>query len=132
MTDNATPPLCTPAFMKIVVPDAEASVEFYSKAFGLVRTETLDFPTILEIFLESPEGGAAIVLVSYKSEFELKLGNGWGPFGFETDDLDALLERVLAAGAKIVIPAGVINNTRYVILTSPEGHQIELVQYIED
>lgn len=119
---------CKPGFMKLVVEDAEAAVEFYQSALGLSRSDTVDLPTILEIMMVSPDSDYEIVLVEYRRPFELAIGNNWGPIGFETDDIDTLLARVLAAGAEVVVPQGTLEDMRYVIVRSPHGHEIELLQ----
>lgn len=130
MADTAGAIACKPAFMKIVVPDAEASVGFYTDVLGLVRDRTIDLPSILEIILTEPGGGFEVTIVSYRRPMEIVAGRNWGPIGFETDDLDGLLARMLAAGAQVVVPAGTLDDLRYVIVSSPDGHEIELIERI--
>lgn len=128
MAETRTQVRCRPSFMKIVVPDAEEAVAFYEQAFGMARTETLDFPTIVEIKMEVPGDTFEFILFSRKGPHEIAVGNGWGPIGFDTDQFDALLERVLAAGATTVTGPGELDGMRYVIVRSPHGHEIEILQ----
>ncbi len=119
---------CKPSFMKLVVENVDETAKFYCDAFGMVKTETLDLEPLLEVFLEWPGNDFSLVLVAYKRPLELRHGNTWAPIGFETNDLDGLMARALAAGATVKIPAGTLNTLRYVILQSPQGHEIELIQ----
>ena len=128
MTEPATGVFCKPSFMKLVVEDADETARFYCDVFGMARTETLDLEPLVEVFLELPETSFKLVLVAYKRAFDLQKGNHWGPIGFDTNDLDALLERALAAGASVKVPTGELEDLRYVILESPQGHEIELIQ----
>ncbi len=128
MADPQTAVSCQPRFMKLVVADADETAQFYCEVFGMVKTRTLDLAPLVEVFLEWPDNPFQLVLVSYKQQVELRHGNTWGPIGFETDDIDGLTARALAAGAKVKIPAGTIDDLRYVILESPQGHEIELIQ----
>ena len=128
MSDTKSRISCKPSFMKLVVENADEAAQFYCDAFGMVRTDTLDLEPLVEVFLEWPGNEFSLVLVAYKRAFDLQNGNNWGPIGFDTDDLDALMERALAAGATVKIPAGTLDTLRYVILESPQGHEIELIQ----
>jgi len=119
---------CKPGFMKLVVENADETAQFYCDVFGLVKTRTLDLAPLIEVFLEWPHNPFQLVLVSYKQQVDIRHGNAWGPIGFETNDLDGLMERALRAGAKLKVPAGTLDDLRYVILESPQGHEIELIQ----
>lgn len=121
---------CKPSFMKLVVENADETAKFYCDAFGMVQTRTLDLEPLVEVFLEWPGNDFSLVLVAYKRPMELRHGNTWAPIGFETDDIDGLMARALAAGAKVKVPAGTLDTLRYVILESPQGHEIELIQHL--
>lgn len=128
MSDLPTELSCKPAFMKLVVENIDEAAQFYCAAFNMEKTRTLDLEPLVEIFLEWPGNPFTLVLVAYKREVSLQHGNTWGPIGFETNDLDGSMDRALAAGAKVKIPAGNLDDLRYVILESPQGHEIELIQ----
>jgi catechol 2,3-dioxygenase-like lactoylglutathione lyase family enzyme len=121
---------CKPGFMKLVVENADETARFYCDVFGMVRTDTLDLEPLLEVFLGWPGHDFSLILVAYKRTFPIQNGNNWGPIGFETNDLDGLIARALAAGATVKVPAGTLDTLRYVILESPQGHEIELIQHL--
>lgn len=130
MTASETRLSCKPSFMKLVVENVDETAQFYCDVFGMAKTRTLDLEPLVEVFLEWPGNAFSLVLVAYKQPVNLQHGNTWGPIGFETNDLDGLMDRALAAGAKIKIPAGTLEDLRYVILESPQGHEIELIQHL--
>ncbi len=128
MSDAATSLQVRPSFVKLTVADAEETEKFYAHVFGLVRDSANDLPGFLEIILKSPDNGLGLVLMSYKKSLPLDPGNSWGPLGFDTNDLDALTDRAVTAGATVTMGPGKFEGTRYVFLKSPDGHQIELLQ----
>jgi predicted enzyme related to lactoylglutathione lyase len=131
MADAATTLEVRPSFVKLTVPDAEKAEKFYCEVFGFVRELYNRMPGFLELVLKSPENGLDLVLMCYDDQSALELGNGWGPLGFDTNDLDGLTDRAVAAGATVTMGPGEFEGTRYVFLKSPDGHQIEFIQHGE-
>lgn len=128
MIEAATSLQVHPSFVKLTVADAHETEKFYCSVFGLVRDSANDLPGFVEIILKSPDNAFGLVLMAYKKERSLDLGNSWGPLGFDTNDLDALTDRAVAAGATVTMGPGEFEGMRYVFLNSPDGHQIELLQ----
>jgi len=124
-------------FTKLVVHDLERLADFYHEVYGLhavkrVRGERIGDEEIDEIML-SPDPAAmygSLVLLEY-------LGRGPSPngesiLGFTTDDLPALLERVVAAGGSVHAPMKEMPGLglRVAFAKDPEGHLAELVQVL--
>jgi len=131
------PPSTTHGFTKLVVRDVEAMSRFYSDAFGLhaVHREnrhSIGGEKIDEIMMSHDPSAkwTSLVLLQY-------LGRGASPngeviLGFQTDDLPALLERIVKAGGAIRVPMRELADlgVRVAFATDPEGHLAELVQVV--
>jgi len=125
------------SFTKLVVHDVEKMAAFYREAYGLhavnrVRGESIGGEPIDEIMLSADPNAqwSSLVLLQY-------LGRGPSPdgeviLGFTTADLPALLERVRAAGGRLVDPIRDLPElkVRVAFATDPEGHLAELVQVV--
>jgi predicted enzyme related to lactoylglutathione lyase len=126
------------SFTKLRVGDLAGLAKFYTSVCGFAekaRIEVehgLDGNPVSEVVLGTGEGGADLVLISYhgtqpqpQTEAEL---------GMTTDDLDDFLKRARSAGAKIIMdPVNAEHGEirfRAALLTDPEGHMIEAVQYL--
>ncbi len=131
------PPESTFAFTKLVVHDLERLVAFYAEVFGLhavhrVTGESISGEEIEEVMM-SPDPSAtwsSFVLLKYvardaPSSDEVILG-------FTTDDLPALLGRVVAAGGSVHAPIEDMPDlhVRVAFARDPEGHLAELVQVV--
>ncbi len=122
-------------FTKLLVDDLERSAAFYKSVCGLVETGRVDAAIggreISEIlFAPTGQGGATFVLlkfigapVTHKDEVIL---------GLITDQVDAFVERVKAAGGALVDPPrdDVEHGVRVAFVTDVEGHLIEVVQLL--
>jgi len=125
------------SFTKLVVHDVEKMAAFYREAYGLhavnrVRGESIGGEPIDEIMLSADPNAqwSSLVLLQY-------LGRGPSPdgeviLGFTTADLPALLERVRAAGGRLVDPIRDLPElkVRVAFASDPEGHLAELVQVV--
>jgi predicted enzyme related to lactoylglutathione lyase len=131
------PPSASFGFTKLIVHDLEKMAAFYHEAYGLhavqrVRGASIGSEEIDEVML-SPDPKAvygSLVLLRY-------LGRGPSPsgeliLGFTTDDLPALVERVMKAGGAITAPIREMpeHKLRVAFATDPEGHLAELVQLL--
>ena len=93
----------------IVVRDIEKAAQFYEKVFDLKRVGQDDFPHSSGVYLS--DGVINLALLTYKSEFGSGLKDapnfvGTHHFGFKVDDLEAMQERIEAAGGTFFFDLG--------------------------
>lgn len=115
-------------FFKITVSDAETAATFYTDALGMTRRDTIDTPGFREIMLTCGDAPFTLVLYQWKDGRTIVHGNGHGPLGFLTRDLEATLATLVENGAK---PKGAVTefgSMRIAFVTTPHGHEIELMQ----
>jgi len=114
------------------VPDAEAATRFYTKAFGLTvgRRFGKDFVELL--------GWEAPVYLLAKNAGTVGAGGDlrryerhWTPFHLDVvvDDVDAAVERAVAAGATLEASAKDAPYGRIAMLADPFGHGFCLLQF---
>lgn len=117
-------------FFKLNVPDMNAALAFWERAFEFAVVQTFDEPDFLEHILALPgqQAGPNLLLVSFKDGRDVTPGPGHGPVGFQCDDIEKAHERALAAGARQLTGIFHVGPVRVAMLASPEGHEIELVQ----
>jgi|GEM_PF-255517 len=137
MTDTAT--LDVPAldelrfklnFVKLNVADLEGVAAFYKQAFGFEERNRIDIPALEEVMMTLPGDAFTLVLLSYKDGRSYEMGTGYGPLGFLTRNLDGAIARVTAHGGTVVREPADTPGSRYAFVADPEGHQIELMQFI--
>jgi predicted enzyme related to lactoylglutathione lyase len=120
--------------INIDVPDAEIAARFYTEAFGLTvgRRFGKDFVELL--------GWEAPVYLLAKNAGTVGAGGDlrryerhWTPFHLDVvvDDVDAAVERVVAAGATLEAPARDAPYGRIAMLADPFGHGFCLLQFSE-
>lgn len=118
---------------KLVVHELERSAAFYCEAYGFeergrVQAE-IDGEPIDEILLgRDGDPGVPLMLVKYVERSAPPQGEAL--LVFSTDDLDALCDRVRAAGGRVVVEPyqSTTVPVRAAFTTDPEGHWIENVQ----
>ena len=120
-------------FTKLLVDNLEASAGFYKSVCGLVETGRVDAAiagrNIRELlFAPSHEGGATFVLLKFLDA--PKPANDEVILGFTTDDVDAFVERVKAAGGAVAQPVCTLveHGVKVAFVTDVEGHLIEVAQ----
>ena len=123
---TANPALFT--FFKLTVADIDAATTFYQNAFGMNHADTIDTPAFREHVMTGKKGSATIVLFHWKDGRAVEIGNAYGPVGLMTRDLDADLDRAIAAGAKQKGETASFGTARVAFVTTPEGHEIEMMQ----
>jgi catechol 2,3-dioxygenase-like lactoylglutathione lyase family enzyme len=69
-----------------------------------------------------------VILRCWKDGNPREIGNGWGPLGVRTDNLEAVLGRALANGAGVVREPTTAGAVTFAIFRTPNGHEIELIQ----
>ena len=123
---ETTPALFT--FVKLTVADIDAATTFFEKGFGLTHADTVDTSTFREHMMTGSKGSTTIVLFHWKDGRAIETGDGWGPLGMISRDLDADLARAIAAGAKQKGETVQFGPARIAFVTAPEGHEIEIMQ----
>ena len=122
------------SFTKLVVHDLEGMSDFYQRAYGLrefVRVQAeIEGEAIDEIFLgvDAPHGPGALTLLTYPDRPAPTPGALI--LGFATEDLDALVSSVEAAGGTLRdgIRESEVAPVRVAFTADPEGNLAENVQ----
>ena len=115
-------------FVKLTVADIDAATSFFKNGFGLTHADTVDTPTFREHVMTGRQGSTTIVLFHWKDGRSIETGNGYGPIGMISRNLDADLARAVAAGAKQKGDTITFGPARIAFVHTPEGHEIEIMQ----
>jgi len=115
----------------IFVPDADAAVAFYREAFGAAELIRHRLPDGRVLFIELAFGPDKLLLSEEIRELGAlapgSLGGSPVMLLLELDDVDAVAERAIAAGASVEMPvAEVFWGERYGIVRDPFGHRWSL------
>jgi lactoylglutathione lyase len=116
------------AFVKLVVSDIDDATRFFIAGFGMTHADTVDTPQFREHMLTGRKGSVTVVLFHWKDGRPLDIGNGWGPLGMISRDLDGDVARAIAAGARQKGETVRFGPARIAFLLTPDGHEIELLQ----
>jgi lactoylglutathione lyase len=118
----------------IRVLDAQRSLVFYEKVFGMKPTHRLDFPSFELIYLKNPLNDFEIELTWNKGRTEdYTHGDGYGHVAAVVDDAAKDRERVAALG----YAPGDIKEfkaddgsliARYYFVQDPDGYKIEVLE----
>jgi PhnB protein len=121
----------------LVCRDAAAAIAFYQKAFGAVELARLPGPQGKLLHAMLRIGNSPLMLVD---EFP-----DWGALGPQTlkgspvtihlyvEDVDAAVERAVAAGARLTMPvADMFWGDRYGTVEDPFGHRWSIATHIRD
>ena len=117
-------------FVKLNTADLDRLATFYRDCFGLEERQRLDLPLVAEVLLAMPGEQFTLVLLSYKDGRGYDHGTATGPIGFLTRDVDGAIERVQAHGGALLAAPAEVPGMRYAFVTDPDGHQIELMQFV--
>ncbi len=123
-------------YFKIMVRDADALAPFYMDVFKMKQSGRYDGLQTddphLEIFLnsETESGTQQLALMHYVNKPTPTPGEA--AVSFMVDDVDAIVSAALAAGGAIKRAAETLeeHKFRYAIVTDPEGHSIEIMQFV--
>lgn len=119
--------------MMVRVLDADRSIDFYNKAFGLEVADRFEFENFALVYLRNPENDFEIELTVNKSREEpYEHGEGYGHVAFAVDDLDAEHERFQSLGLapkdikEFKRDGGLM--ARFFFVEDPDGYKIEVLQ----
>ena len=126
---SATGPAVTLNFFKLVVKDLPAMLEFYERAFGFTVARKIESPLMEEAILTLPgaDGRFSLVLYRWKDGRDITVGNGHGPVGLHTADVDAAFDHAVAQGASASVKPFSFPGARIAFVLDPEGHEVELI-----
>ena len=118
------------SFIKLYVADLDPMIAFYTAVFDMAVHIRIDEADFEEVLLRQEGHGFMLGLLNWKTG-----GNGderpaAGVIGFVTQDADAAVARAIKAGARIKRAPFDIPGTRVALIDDPEGHEIELVQFL--
>ena len=123
------------SFTKLLVNDLEASAAFYKAVCGLTELGRVDAEIagrgISEIlFNATGEGGATFVLLKFTDTD--RVYSDEVIIGFVTDDLQAFVERAIAAGGGVVAPIHEQreHGVKVAFVEDIEGHLLEVVEML--
>ncbi len=122
--------------VNIDVDDPEKAITFYRSAFDLRLGRRLFGGTVVEMLgassnvylLTKPSGSSASPQVSLPRDYH----RHWTPvhLDFEVEDVDAAVQRALAAGAKIDDKVQTFSWGRIAKMSDPFGHGFCILQFI--
>ncbi|MEZ4334431.1 MAG: VOC family protein [Myxococcota bacterium] len=128
--------LCDFSFTKLVVDDLERMADYYCRVFDLHRVgshrsdagalgEAID-----EIFLSPSPSDRHGSFILFKFVDRPPARDDQVILGFQTRDLDAVVERARGAGGTLAAPVKAMPelNVRVAMVRDPEGHVCELVE----
>lgn len=115
---------------KLQVSDLDVAIRFYQIAFGYAVRSRRPGPHDSEIaFMVLPGEAAEIQLCQYPGSEDVVVPERLMHLAFRVDDLDAVLEGALRAGASLdAAPYTLPSGSRVAFLRDPQGYAIELVQ----
>ncbi len=118
------------SFIKLYVADLDSMIAFYTAVFDMAVHIRIDEADFEEVLLRQEGHGFMLGLLNWKTG-----GNGderpaAGVIGFVTQDADTTVARAIKAGARIKRAPFDIPGTRVALIDDPEGHEIELVQFL--
>lgn len=122
-------------FSKTFVQDLDAMAAFYENVFGLIpnnrHQDVMLGRKIDEITYQSTyQGGPALTLISYLDADAPALNEAVQ--GFVTEDLEALIDRAVAAGGTVPESMRTIAEfgIKVAFVLDPEGHVNEVIQML--
>jgi PhnB protein len=129
MTQRITP--------HIVVRDADRAAAWYAQALGAAERERIPVPGGRFMQIELVFGDSTVMIADEFPESgvlsPLALGGTYGALTIETDDVDSLWERALAAGAEVHAPLqDAFWGDRHGQIIDPFGHRWGLAQHLRD
>lgn len=123
-------------YFKLLVKDSVELSKFYCDVFGMKEVRRIDAlgadEPHLEIFLSAgpEENGNQIALLHYVNKPAPTPGEA--SIAFMVEDVDAIVAAAQAAGGTSTRAAETLeeHKFRYAIIADPEGHSIEVMQFV--
>jgi len=121
-------------YFKLVVRDSESLARFYDDVFGMREVQRFDALAYddphLEIILSADEANGRLSLMHYTNKPAPTPGEA--AISFVVEDVDAAVAAAQAAGGASIKRAETLegHKVRYAIIADPEGHSIELMQFL--
>jgi hypothetical protein len=110
---------------EVYAPDADAAVEFYTKALGF-GTQSMEMPGMPPYQMLTFNGTAVAGVVSTKTLPMPNVPPHWAAY-IAVDDVDARLAKVTEMGGKIVVePMDIPTVGRMAMIADPQGAMIWL------
>jgi len=121
----------------IVVADAAAAADWYTRALGAEERERIEVPGGKLMQVELRFGDSAVMLADEFPELgvlsPLSIGGTATVLHLSTDDVDSLWQRAVEAGAEVRQPlSDAFWGERYGQITDPFGHRWGLAQHVRD
>ena len=120
--------------LTINVRDMEASERFYGETLGLPKMENVDMGDH-EIHYFRLDGSIRLELIRYMDDFgeckpDVKTRGIYRHFAMETEDVDALYEKIWAAGYTCLTEPNDVENLRFrgFLAEDPNGVEVEFLQ----
>lgn len=116
------------------VNDLRASLDFYTGVLGMKLLRQKDYPdgrfTLAFVGYGDEAETAVIELTHNWDRDSYTLGDAFGHVALGTDDIRATVEKIRAAGAKVVREPGPMKHGSTVIafVEDPNGYRIELIE----
>jgi PhnB protein len=121
----------------IVVRDAAAASEWYQRALGAEERGRIPVPGGKFMQIELRFGDSTVMIADEFPDLgivsPLALGGTYGALSIHADDVDALWQRAIDAGAEVFQPLqDAFWGDRHGQLTDPFGHRWGLAQHVRD
>lgn len=116
----------------IRVMDLEKSLDFYTKALGLVEIERRDFPEyeFTLVYLADKSKTYELELTyNYNPEKPYEIGNGFSHIALSVEDLEGSHKKHEEMGYKVTELKGLPGEKpRYYFVTDPDGYDVEILR----
>lgn len=121
----------------IVVRDAARAADWYVQALGAEERSRIPVPNGRYMQIELRWGDSAVMIADEFPEMgvlsPLSIGGQTGALAIHTDDVEALWQRAVEAGAEIFLPLqDVFWGDRHGEIIDPFGHKWALAQHVRD
>jgi len=115
------------------VGDLDRSLDFYTRVLGMKLLRRKEYPDgkfTLAFVGYGDESETAVIELTYNWGVEkYELGTAYGHIALGVDDVHAAVEKIRAAGGKVVREPGPMKhgNTVLAFVEDPDGYRIELL-----
>ncbi|MDR0921678.1 MAG: VOC family protein [Lactobacillales bacterium] len=119
------------AHTMVRVKDLDASLKFYSEAFGFSETRRRDFPEFkfTLVYLSLPGDDYELELTYNYDSDGYMLGDGYGHIAIQVEDLEAAHAKHVAGGYDVTdLKALPGFAPEYYFIIDPDGYKIEVIR----